>query len=446
MSSEEDGNGGYHEGGIQNGTGRSDGYTTAGAKKSGFDCATVHDEPPQEPWKGINMARRRGQQRGYVHRQGNAWYVAYREDAVDAEGKIVRVRRNLRVADAKEVSKREAQRIAREILNRVDQQAQRPLSLVTVADFIGGRFKPDVVWALKHAGQKHYDYILSKHVIPALGDLRLRDVTSDEVQALAKMKIEAGYSVQTAVHIRNAISAVFNHAKLKRAYFGDNPAKGIRMPEMVRKEAHALSFEMGRELLLLLPPTVRTMAVLSMTTSLNVAEMLALRWKRLNLTGEMVIVGAEVLQPYSLAVRENYYRGKFGSVKAKSRRRNVPLSRTVVNALSELRANSKWTGPEDLVFASRNGTPLNERNLLRRMLKPAGEKLGIPWLGWHVFRHTHATLGEEIGMALSDRQAQMGHGDLRMTLHYTHSDLNRRRQAIEAMTDRLIGEPPAVVN
>ena len=344
------------------------------------------------------------------------------------------------------MSKREAQRIAREILNRVDQQAQRPLSLVTVADFIGGRFKPDVVWALKHAGQKHYDYILSKHVIPALGDLRLRDVTSDEVQALAKMKIEAGYSVQTAVHIRNAISAVFNHAKLKRAYFGDNPAKGIRMPEMVRKEAHALSFEMGRELLLLLPPTVRTMAVLSMTTSLNVAEMLALRWKRLNLTGEMVIVGAEVLQPYSLAVRENYYRGKFGSVKAKSRRRNVPLSRTVVNALSELRANSKWTGPEDLVFASRNGTPLNERNLLRRMLKPAGEKLGIPWLGWHVFRHTHATLGEEIGMALSDRQAQMGHGDLRMTLHYTHSDLNRRRQAIEAMTDRLIGEPPAVVN
>ena len=32
----------------------------------------------------------------------------------------------------------------------------------------------------------------------------------------------------------------------------------------------------------------------------------------------------------------------------------------------------------------------------------------MPWLSWHVFRHTHATLGEQIGMALSDRQAQMG--------------------------------------
>ncbi len=104
-----------------------------------------------------------------------------------------------------------------------------------------------------------------------------------------------------------------------------------------------------------------------------------------------------------------------------------------------IRMASKFTGTDDLVFSSRNGTPLNERNLLRRFLKPAGRKLGIPWLSWHVFRHTHATLAEQIGMALSDRQAQMGHGDIRMTLRYTHSDLDRRRQAIEAMANRLVG-------
>jgi len=40
----------------------------------------------------------------------------------------------------------------------------------------------------------------------------------------------------------------------------------------------------------------------------------------------------------------------------------------------------------------------------------------------------------------------MGHGDVRMTLHYTHSELNRRRQAIEATSDRLIGEPVGSVN
>ena len=84
------------------------------------------------------------------------------------------------------------------------------------------------------------------------------------------------------------------------------------------------------------------------------------------------------------------------------------------------------TNPDDLAFSSRKGTPLNENNLMRQLTQPAATALGIPWLSWHVFRHTHATLGEQIGMALSDRQAQMGHGDVRMTMHYyTHSNLSK---------------------
>ncbi len=392
------------------------------------------------------MARRRGQEKGYVHQQGSGWYLAYREDALGEGGRIVRVRRNRKIADAKEVSKREAQRIAREVLNKLDGQMLRPSSLITVADFVERRFKPDVIWALKHAGQKHYKYILGQHVLPGIGGQRLRDVTNDHVQALVKMKIEAGYSVQTAVHIRNTISAVFNHAKLKRAFCGDNPVEGVRLPEMQRREVHSLNFEQGRLLLTALPSPVREMALLSMTTSLNVAELLGLRWKRVNLTDQSVVAAGAILQARTLAVQENYYRGKFGSVKAKSRRRDVPLSSSVVAALAALHARSRFVGPDDLVFVSRKGTPLNENNLMRRVLKPVAARLGMPWLSWHVFRHTHATLGEQIGMALSDRQAQMGHGDVRMTLHYTHSDLNRRRAAVETMTERLLGEVTGSLN
>ena len=116
---------------------------------------TLFVEPPREPLGEIQMARRRGQQKGYVHKQGSVWYLAFREDALDDNGKLVRIRRNLRIADGKEISKREAQRLAREVLDRVDQQSQRPFSLVTVREFIESRFKPDVMWALKHAGQEH---------------------------------------------------------------------------------------------------------------------------------------------------------------------------------------------------------------------------------------------------------------------------------------------------
>jgi hypothetical protein len=43
-----------------------------------------------------------------------------------------------------------------------------------------------------------------------------------------------------------------------------------------------------------------------------------------------------------------------------------------------------------------------------RIIKPIAAKLGMPWMGWHVFRHTHSTLAEELGMALSDRQVSYG--------------------------------------
>ena len=70
-------------------------------------------EPSRELLGEIQMARRRGQQKGHVHKQGSVWYLAFREDALDDNGKLVRVRRNPRIADGKEISKREAQRLAR---------------------------------------------------------------------------------------------------------------------------------------------------------------------------------------------------------------------------------------------------------------------------------------------------------------------------------------------
>ncbi len=308
-------------------------------------CGTVGSKPPHEPYGEINMARRRSQQTGHVHRQGDGWYLAYREDAIGDDGKVVRVRMNRKIADAKEVSKREAQRIAREVLNTVDAQSQQPMSLLTVEEFVQRRFRPDVIRFKKPAGKSHYENMLKLHVLTAIGGKRLRDVTSDDVQDLVGAKLEAGFSVQTVTHIRNVIGRVFNHAKLKRSYVGDNPIQGVNLPEMERKESHALTFEQGRFVLEALPSPVSEMALVSMTCSLNVAEILALRWKWVNLTTESVVVSSEVLPPCSLAVRQNYYRGEFCSVKADGRRRNVPLSTAVVAKTEEPPVPQRPRGP-----------------------------------------------------------------------------------------------------
>jgi integrase len=87
---------------------------------------------------------------------------------------------------------------------------------------------------------------------------------------------------------------------------------------------------------------------------------------------------------------------------------------------------------DDLVFHSRNGAPVNPKNLATRVLRPACRALDLPVVGWHSFRHTHATLLGESGGSLKTAHALLGHSDVETTLNiYTHAIPDSQRVAVE---------------
>src|SRR5213076_942333 len=67
----------------------------------------------------------------------------------------------------------------------------------------------------------------------------------------------------------------------------------------------------------------REMVLFAILTSMNIAEICGLQWKRVNLNEQFTTVDGESLPPLTIAVRAQWYRGEYGSVKAKSRRRNI---------------------------------------------------------------------------------------------------------------------------
>src|SRR6267154_4050124 len=80
--------------------------------------------------------------------------------------------------------------------------------------------------------------------------------------------------------------------------------------------------------------------------------------------------------------------------------------------------------PSILLSAWREESASSRRtsNLLHMQLKPAGRKLGMPWLNWHTLRRTHATLLQHAGATLREAQAQLGHSKMSTTLElYTIS-------------------------
>jgi integrase len=299
-------------------------------------------------------------------------------------------------------------------------------------EFVKARFEPDVMRNLKPAGRNDYHYILGRHVLPFVGDCRLAEITFEMIQeGVVQKMLDAGYAVQTVRHAWQATNAVFQHALRTKHFTGSPPTFGIRFPQMIRKPKHALTIPQARAVLEALKGRYRTMALVSMTTSMNLAEMCALRWKRLNLSEVPVLSEGEIIPAYSAAVRENFYHGAFGSPKTVNRRRCVALPQAAVFELVKLRRITPFSGDDDIVFATRNGTPQLGSNLRARVIKPVGKRLGLPWLNWNCFRNTYATLGEQLGIALSDRQAQMGHGTVWMTQEYTVSNIERRRAGAE---------------
>ena len=305
---------------------------------------------------------------------------------------------------------------------------------MTVVEFVAQMFVPEHVAAKGLSGRIHYHAIL-KHVCtpedvdrwfqideersktklkalrdwPYLGQARLCDVRCEDVQRLIDAAMAVGYSSQTVKHIRNVVSAIFAHATKKRCFVGDNPAARVLLPAMARKEAHVLTLDQAKEVLAVMRYPEKEMTLITILTSMNVAEICGMQWKHINLTGDWCLVDGEPLAPRSIAVRQHWYRHQLAGIPQKSRKRNLPIPDPLFPVLLGLSRRPSFTGPEDFVIVSRAGKPINGRNIATARLTPIGRNLQMPWLNWQVFRRTHATLGYEVGMQfLGERMARAG--------------------------------------
>jgi integrase len=384
---------------------------------------------------GGDMARRRGKQKGTLKVKGPSWIGYWWEEVRSATGERVWHKFNRAICPSK-LTKKQAQReFEDQVLNKLETASLNPQSLATVEEYWRRCFDPTLVLRKKTV-RNHYRYIMAHFVIPAIGSKRMRDVRLDDVQDII-VRAQAKYSPQTLTHIRNVVSAVFKAAKRGGYFQGIIPVEGVVLPELVHKEPRALTADQARTVMAALSERERRMVLLMAATSLRIGEASGLRWKRVNLTEHDAVVDGEIIPAFSMAVREAYVRNQWTTPKKYSSRRNVPLESPIVKALKEWRDKSKFTGPDDPVFASRNGTPVDGHNIARRKLKPIGEAAGCPWISWQCLRHTAATLAEIFGITPTQRKKVLGHATDRMALHYTHADLDQIRPGMALVAEAL---------
>jgi integrase len=160
--------------------------------------------------------------------------------------------------------------------------------------------------------------------------------------------------------------------------------------------------------------------LLAVLTGMRIGEILVLWWKRVDLLRG------------TIEIAKSYSGGQFGSPKTRSSTRVIPMSSALQSVLNTHRAGAFRNAPDDLVFCTSTGTPLNSKNLYNRALAPACDRIKQPRASWHSFRHTHATQLAESGESLKTAQALLGHSDLETTLNtYMHVIPESQRRAVE---------------
>jgi integrase len=189
-----------------------------------------------------------------------------------------------------------------------------------------------------------------------------------------------------------------------------NPTAGIRIgarraEEDGEIEAKAMTrAELGR-LLVALPEEWRLFFELLAHSGLRISEALGLDWS-----------DVQFGKRPRLRVRRQFYRGNLSRLKTRNARRDLPLSPGLARRLWAARS----AHGEDPMFSTRNGTRYIDRNV-RRVLDLAGEAAGLPWVTFHTFRHTCASLLFESGKNIKQVSDWLGHADPAFTLRtYVH--------------------------
>ncbi len=351
------------------------------------------------------------------------WVLRWRESVPHPDGSVRRVQRAETLGPVSKITRQEARAFLQDRLATLNLSQRRPHATKPLEEFVRVEWRPNAVLALKKSTVKYYGFQLDRHIIPAVGSCSLCEINRAQIEEVLSDLRQRGHASGTLRGVRATFSTVLQ-AAVARGYLDKNPAHGIRIRTTAPRIEHRFySPSQVRQLLPELTEPCHTVVQLAVLTGLRIGEILALRWKRVDLLRR------------TIEVAESYSDGEFGSPKTRSSNRVIPISGFLRGLLESHLAETDRTAPDDLVLCTRTGTPLNQKNLYNRVLRPACDRIQEPRVSWDSFRHTHATLLTEVGESIKTVQALLGHSDLGTTLNtYAHVIPGSQRRAVERVS------------
>ncbi|EFH90812.1 tyrosine-type recombinase/integrase [Ktedonobacter racemifer] len=288
-----------------------------------------------------------------------------------------------------------------------------------------------------------YRSVISKHLIPEIGHLKIRNLTARHIQNLYTKKIREGAKPATIEQMQKVLSGSLNSA-LQWEMVSTNVASKITTLKGEQREILPLTEEEAKVLL----ETARGhrlegMILLGVTLGLRLGEITALKWKNIDLDAHTLTVKLTVSHVPSMSHVEK-------DPKTRASRRKIDLPNAVVQTLrqhyDEQKAEAEKMGlslsewnPKGLVFLNKRRGYMYAGQT-RKEFYAILAQAGLPKMHFHDLRHSAATILLVKGVHPKMVQELLGHSSIVMTMNIYSHVMPSMRKEVAGIMDTIFSE------
>jgi integrase len=322
---------------------------------------------------------------------------------------------------------KDAERELRRLLRSIDTGEHVEPTKITVSQFLA-QWLETMRSQISPKTHERYAEIIKLFLIPAFGNSTLTKLMPSAIQVAynewetsgRRDSKKGGLAPRTRLHIHRILKAALKHA-VQLQLIGRNPAEAIKAPRAKKATITTLTVEQSAILLeTLRGKNIYWPVLFALTTGMRRGEILALRWKNVDIEKKTVRV-VESLEQTKKGIR-------FKAPKTE-RTRAVILPDYAVDELKTLKEQQAKEFSElkidqtadTLVCARFDGSATWPTSVTHEFVKAMKKLPDLPRVRFHDLRHSHATQLLMAGIHPKIAQERLGHSTITTTLDlYSH--------------------------
>lgn len=294
---------------------------------------------------------------------------------------------------------------------------------------------------LKTSSYDRLEITVNNHIIPDLGYYKIEALTPAIIQAFINKQMNANYSFSTIKKDYNAINAALKLA-VERDYLYKSPCVGISLPKQMQRSKSDILFFSNEEAKKISEEAIAKYKtgryiykhgyaiIILLNTGLRVGELLALKWKNVDLVERQIHVTETREQIKDRSKEEPRYIMIDQTTKTPSGNRYIPINNQTYEALLYFKSLN-YKNP--YVMANSDYNVITYRNLFR-VLSNILKANNINHGSLHTLRHTFATKLFRNGVDVKVISELLGHSDIRVTYDiYTHVINEQKKKAVSVL-------------